>query len=191
MNFTGFDEEDRQVFTKVTRFSRSSNVDVLKRYLADDVWSPSEPEIEKQTEQLCMKISYEMLYEFGCLEFAWFIGSIPRGSRGSFIDKISTEHMKQIRLAGKQTMEDTRVLASLQAILISAQNYGNDFIFVAGLHRLARTAADLNSAQINRITVCVPETSRGCFKAACFRLAKLEVARRDAQDLRKRILKGE
>lgn len=189
MNFTGFDEEDRQVFTKASRLSGSSAVDVLRRYLIDNIWSPSEPEIEKQTEQLCMIISYEMLYEFGCLEFAWFISSIPQGSRGSFIDKISSEHMKQIRLAGKQPVADTRVLASLQGILILAENYGNDFIFIAGLHRLARAAADLNSSQINRITACVPETSRGCFKAACFRLARLEVASSDAEKLRKNILK--
>ena len=189
MNFTGFDEEDRKSFTKASLFSGSSTIDVLRRYLADEVWRPSEPEIEKQTELLCMQISREMLCEFGCLEFAWFISCIPRRSRASFENKISPEHMKQMRLVGKQAMDDTRVFASLQAILISAENYGNDYVFVAGLHRLARAAADLSSAQINRITACVPETSRGCFGAACFRLAKLEAARRDAEELRKHILK--
>jgi hypothetical protein len=189
MNFTGFDEEDRKSFTKASLSSNGSTIDVMRRYLADEVWRPSELEIEKQTEQLCMLISYETLCEFGCLEFAWFISNVPRGSRGSFENRISPEHLNQIRMVGKQRKHDSRVFASLQTIIISAENYGNDYIFVAGLHRLARAAADLSSVQINKITAYVPETSRGCFGAACFRLARLEVARRDAEALRKQMLK--
>jgi hypothetical protein len=76
------------------------------------------------------------------------------------------------------------VLRSLRASLLGPGHPGLDLQLKAGLHRLGRAVADLESSTLSRIMTHLPGAWGRCAQAAWFRLSREEECRASALSLR-------
>jgi len=84
-----------------------------------------------------------------------------------------------------------RVMLSLRSMLLGQGDPGTDLQTRAGLHRLARAAADLDADCLQRVTKGMCPTWARSLRAAWFRLTRLEECRASAATLRELIGNGE
>lgn len=91
----------------------------------------------------------------------------------------------------KEPAPSARVMRSLRSALLGQGEPGVDLQLRAGLHRLARAAADLDAACVQRVTQAVSPAWARCIQTAWFRLTRLEECRASAASLRELIGNGD
>ncbi len=82
------------------------------------------------------------------------------------------------------------VLRSLRASLLGPGHPGLDLQLKAGLHRLGRAVADMESSALSRITAHLPGAWGRCAQAVWFRLSREEECRASASSLREFLASG-
>ena len=157
-----FSAADKRMFALTQQIMGGPPEELLRSRLADDMFGP-----------------------------AW--GSVDE----SFLRKAGADELGMLPdiLGSGRTSEEpapsARVMLSLRSVLLDPGDPGMDLQLRAGLHRLARAAADLDAACLQRLTRGMSPAWACCLQAAWFRLTRLEECRDSAATLRKLIVNGD
>lgn len=109
----------------------------------------------------------------------------------SFLRRAGSDELELLRdCLDTGELPSATVLRSLRAFLLGPGHPGLNLQLKAGLHRLGRAMADLESSALSRITTHLPGTWGRCAKAAWFRLSREDECRASASSLREFLASG-
>lgn len=179
-----FSAADRRLFERACIAHGQIPVERLQERLINGLWLAADSARQMATERLYTSLGRSCLLRAGELELQELLSSVPVRSRRLLAERLPGFESSLKSRRGRRV--PAAVLESLQmALWPAAGAREGEWLLRAGAHRLARAAADLDASQADLLAVRMPETSRGCFKAAWMRLSKIAGVAKRASDIRR------